>query len=446
MTQALKALTTACLIWAQVLFAAPFALVCNSTTNTVTVIDVATKAISETPFSISPGVDPVAIAITPDGSKAYVCNNGSDTVSVVDVATQSTIVTIAVGVLPQAIALTPDGSKAFVCNSGGNTVTIIYVPTNSVVAVPSVGLSPTAVAVSSDGSKAYVCNAGDNAISIIDVATNTVLPNTIIVGDTPEGVAFAPNGIKAYVCNSGDSTISVINVPTDTVSGTIPNVDHPSSVVFSLDSTKALVTNSVNNTVSFIATATDTVMAISGVGSTPACITLTPDGSKAYVGNVGDGTVSVVNVSTDAADPNSISVNAEPYGIAMTNVPPPLHVAAPKRFTGKIIRVEHSCSHPRKGTLVMRWSRSSTPQVTSYQIFRHRKQIATISASAPRVFRVTLYSKHLSKKRVSKRWIHKIAREYRIRAMAQSVASHLRYLKITAVKDVDALTADIYTS
>lgn len=436
----LKSLTAACLMSAQVVCATPFAFVCNSSTNTVSVIDVATHSLLGNPISISPGIDPVAIAITPDSTKAYVCNNGSDTISVIDTASGSVTSTISVGVLPKSVSFTPDGSKAFVCNSGANSVSIINVSTNSVLAVETVGTTPVAVAVSPDGTKAYVCNSGDNTVSIIDVGTNTVLGTTIAVGTTPEAVAFAPNGTKAYVCNYGGSSVSDINVSTDTVSNTIAGVDHPTSIVFTLDSSEALVTNAINNTVTCILTATDTIIVTPGVGSTPSAIALTPDGSKAYVGNVGDNTISIIDLPSNGVEPNTISVNPEPYGIAMSLIappPPPVDVLQPKKFLGEIVRVNPSCL--RKAILTMKWTASPTVGVDTYQIFKRHKIIASIPATAPREFRVDLSSKQLRKKKLSKKWVHHLEREYRIRAVANGVFSPYTYLKIKFVVDENPL-------
>ena len=51
--------------------------------NSVSVIDTATGLVSATITSVPP---PFAVAITPDGTKAYVTNFGSDTVSVIRIA------------------------------------------------------------------------------------------------------------------------------------------------------------------------------------------------------------------------------------------------------------------------------------------------------------------------------------------------------------------------
>ena len=252
---------------------------------------------------------------------------------------------------------------------------------------------------------------------------------------------------SAYVCNYGSSTISVIDVSTDTVSTTISGIDHPTSVIFTLDSSKAIVTNGINNTVTCILTASSTITATPGVGSAPSSIALTPDGTEAYVGNVGDSTISIVDVATDGVEPNVISVGPEPYGIAMTDVepvpppppppPPPTPINPPTKFVGEIIRSKNNCT--RRAILSMTWNASTTAGVDLYQIFRHRKKIASIPATGPLMFRTCLHSKHLMSRRLSREWIEHVENNYRIRAVANGIPSPLVRLKVTSIVNVDVL-------
>jgi YVTN family beta-propeller protein len=77
---------------------------------------------------------------------AYITNEGSNppTVSVIDTATNTVTATIAVGSNPLGVAMTPDGSKAYVANAGSNTVSGIDTATNTVTATIPVGVAPVA--------------------------------------------------------------------------------------------------------------------------------------------------------------------------------------------------------------------------------------------------------------------------------------------------------------
>ncbi len=65
--------------------------------------------------SIEVGERPLIPALSPDGSELWVPNQGSNTVSVIDVATRTVIATIGqLNVQPHAVAFTSDGQRVFV--------------------------------------------------------------------------------------------------------------------------------------------------------------------------------------------------------------------------------------------------------------------------------------------------------------------------------------------
>jgi YVTN family beta-propeller protein len=72
----------------------------------VRVINTQTNAVVGSPIAV--GSNPVGIAITPNGSRAYVTNNGGGTVSVINTQTNAVVGSpIAVGTSPRGIAITP---------------------------------------------------------------------------------------------------------------------------------------------------------------------------------------------------------------------------------------------------------------------------------------------------------------------------------------------------
>lgn len=54
-------------------------------------------------------------------------------VSVIDTATNEVIDIISVGNYPQAVAVSPDGIRAYVANTNDNTVSVIDTTTNTVI-------------------------------------------------------------------------------------------------------------------------------------------------------------------------------------------------------------------------------------------------------------------------------------------------------------------------
>jgi YVTN family beta-propeller protein len=86
---------------------------------------VAADAATEPKF-FKVGSAPEALAISPDGARAYVVNALSDSVSVIDTQTNKRAQPeIGVGFGPAAIAIAPDGSRAYVANGIEDTVAVL---------------------------------------------------------------------------------------------------------------------------------------------------------------------------------------------------------------------------------------------------------------------------------------------------------------------------------
>src|SRR5713226_2445261 len=73
--------------------AQPFAYVANCLSNNVSVIDATSNTVVAT---VSVGVSPVGVAITPNGTFAYVANLNSGNVSVINTTTNTVVSTILV--------------------------------------------------------------------------------------------------------------------------------------------------------------------------------------------------------------------------------------------------------------------------------------------------------------------------------------------------------------
>ncbi len=136
---------------------------------------------------------PTGLAFTPNGAFAYVGDyTNPGTVTVLAIPSNTVVATVQLGantVDPIKVAVTPDGTLAYVTNLGSNNVSVIDTASNSVIATVSVGTAPYGIAISPDGSLVYVGNLGDGTVSIISTSTNTVTA-TIPVGDG-SGIAMA---------------------------------------------------------------------------------------------------------------------------------------------------------------------------------------------------------------------------------------------------------------
>jgi YVTN family beta-propeller protein len=310
------------------------AYVSNSGDDTVSVIATATNTVTGT---ISVGVNPIVVAVSPDGNTVYVANFGSNTVSVISAATNTVIGTINVRVEPFGLAMSPDGGKVYVANFGANTVSVIATTTNTVTATIGVGASPIGVIVTPDGSTVYVANyTNAGTVSVITTATDTVTA-TINVGSLPDSVAVTPDGSTVYVVNYAMAgTVSVISTASKTVTGTINVGNFPNGLAVTPDGSTVYVANdNSSGTVSVIATGTSAVTATISVGNLPNSVAITPDGSVAYVTNEASNNVSVIATATNTVS-NSIGVGATPIRIAIGPVLQTLTVAETGSGSGQV--------------------------------------------------------------------------------------------------------------
>jgi YVTN family beta-propeller protein len=233
------------------------ALTTNQISNSVTVIDVATRKIES--HTIPVGSSPSGIAITPDGKLALVTNFDNDGLSIIDIAGRKVEQTIKAGKGPVGVAVTPDGSLAFVAEIWGDTVTVIDIATRQ--AEPQsigVGSGPTAIAITPDGKLALVTNTDPNAkgggqsVTVIDIASRQAEPAAIPVASFPQGIAITPDGSFAVVSNDGGNAVSVIDIASRRVIPNVISLGRPSNIALTPDGTTAITTSGFYGKVSFI--------------------------------------------------------------------------------------------------------------------------------------------------------------------------------------------------
>jgi sugar lactone lactonase YvrE len=160
------------------------------------------------------GMEPDAVAVTPDGHLAVVANLLGGTITPVDLRTTRALPAIAVGGHPDAVAVGgPRGSTALVADLQGASVTPVDLTTLTAGRPIDVGVEPDAIAVSADGRLAFVANFGDNTVSVLDVDAWRLL-QTLDIGFGPTGmaVASASDGRPPTVWVSGGSSIVPIAV------------------------------------------------------------------------------------------------------------------------------------------------------------------------------------------------------------------------------------------
>jgi YVTN family beta-propeller protein len=358
--------------------AQPFAYVANYGSNSVSVINTATNGIVAT---VPVGINPDALAVTPDRARVYVVNQTAcrdffqcefqfppppSNVSVIDTATNAVIATVTVGHFPIGIAITPDGTRAYVTNHGDGSVSVINTATN-LVAATITGLSgPTGIAITPDGTRAYAIGSR-SSVTVIDISTNTIkgsltLPLANLSAAT-NAIAITPDGTRAYVtaycfpytdtqdeCTDSLSYVSVIATATTTDIKDIRVDPGIWGVVISPDGTRAYVANGYTNSVLVLDTANNSPIATITLGphllgGEEYGIAITPDGTRVYVTNLEAGVVQVINTATNTIA-TTIGVGFGPVAVAIGGPTPTILLTALKaQFqAGNLPDIGHSFS------------------------------------------------------------------------------------------------------
>jgi YVTN family beta-propeller protein len=226
------------------------AYVTSSATDSVSVIDSATREVRGT---IPVGTGPTRVVMGRDGGRAYVANGGSDSISVIDVTTDTVTSTIAVGDSPSALALTRDGQWLYVMTATGQ-VDVVDTAANKVSSTIPLGAVGD-LAVTPDGARIYVAS---GLVYIADTATGTVLtsfaPEESPVADVYNsaiGIALSPDGASAYIATisynyrnggfSAGGSLLVVETSTDTITWTIDLGEVPGPITFTPDGSRAYV-------------------------------------------------------------------------------------------------------------------------------------------------------------------------------------------------------------
>lgn len=183
----------------------------------------------ETRREIPVGDMPAKVTFSRDGKRAFVANGMSDSVTVIDVATKAIEDTIAVGEGP--VGAWPGANNVmYVDNEAGKTLTAIHAVTLRVLRTYDLGFTP-ALAATAPGDELWVTDV-DNGRVAINMTTRDHEMGGVATGAASHGVAFSPDYATAYVTNQGAGTLSIIDTGAKRVRSTVKVGSKPSGVVF----------------------------------------------------------------------------------------------------------------------------------------------------------------------------------------------------------------------
>lgn len=217
----------------------------------LSLVNIATNTILAT-REFDDGINPRALAISPDGKKLYVASSntsgGDGRVWVIDTNTNATIQSL-YGVTPRGLSVSPDNERLYVSTTAGS---LLFIDTETLATTGGVSNVGEVFAVSNDGERVYTSSSG--VISTIDVATNAVIGTLTIGSSLSVGLAVSPDGQRLYVADYYRGLVAVIDTNTNTVVTTIPVDPVPSALTLSPDGTRLYVASSAGGTVAVIAT------------------------------------------------------------------------------------------------------------------------------------------------------------------------------------------------
>lgn len=195
--------------------------------GSVLVLDGATL---ETKMEIAVGDMPAEITFSRDGRYALVANGMSNSVSVIDVASKQVVKAIDVGNDPVGPWPGVDGIMYTDCEKG-MSISAIDPQTLSVVRTYDLGFMPGMVATPAGApGELWVTDADHGKLVFNSTAADTK-KGEVDVGAGAHGLGFSKTGATAYVTNQMAASVSVIDVQTHAVLKTISVGSKPNGLV-----------------------------------------------------------------------------------------------------------------------------------------------------------------------------------------------------------------------
>jgi DNA-binding beta-propeller fold protein YncE len=275
--------------------------VADSSSHTITAVGTSDLARRQ---SIDIKGAPIDIAITPGGALGLVVSAfwhrpGLD---LVDLAGARVLARLDVGIEPCAVAVAPDGRRAYVLNSGPDGTLVPVDLTNHSSGRPiAVGPHPRGVAVDPTRALAVVAVNGGGSVKLVDLDGCRVSA-TIATTEYPYRVALAPDSLTALVTHSGlgAQSVSVLNLGTGRVTGQLVTGPDPCCVAFAGDGRLGVVSDYAGAALTILDLANGGATSV-GVGHRPRGVAIAPSGDVAFTVNEFEGTVSSVDLGVQHA-------------------------------------------------------------------------------------------------------------------------------------------------
>lgn len=228
------------------------ALIANRAGKSVSVVSIqngSVKLVADVPM----GEQAAAVAIAPDGKRAFVCLNTVNKIAVLAIDGQAVTYDKALDIPsafnPYNIDITPDGKYVIASNTGAGTnnadaevVIEATGPHPHVVDVMSPGGGPEGFAISPNGKWAatplllgsgakdsdwFKTKGGELVLMSVGAGGKLTVTGRAKLGALPEGIAFSPDSTYLYVGNYSDRDLQVFRVNNGKPVQAGPNIKLP---------------------------------------------------------------------------------------------------------------------------------------------------------------------------------------------------------------------------
>lgn len=187
-------------------------------------------------------LSPHASPILKHGDQVFVVNTPADTVDVIDASSQIVVKRISVGIDPVAIALRPDGKEVWVSNHVSDSVSVIDTDPASLTFLQVIATvqeylqtsrttrfdEPVGIAFASN-EKAYVALSSENRIAVVNVTTRQVEKRLVL--DVQDPRAIVVRGDRLYVIPFESNNQTQISGCVDRIDGDLCTFDATEHVV-----------------------------------------------------------------------------------------------------------------------------------------------------------------------------------------------------------------------
>jgi YVTN family beta-propeller protein len=167
------------------------------------------------PAFLNPHVSPIVIS----GGLVFVANTPANTIDVIDARSRAVVARINVGIEPVSVAVRPDGREVWVANHVSDSVSVIDAdpasPTHLQVVATVQDFDPATKATRFDepvgiafagNAKAYVALSSENRIAVVNVATRSVEKHLEIPAQDPRAIVVRGDRLYVAPFESGNRT------------------------------------------------------------------------------------------------------------------------------------------------------------------------------------------------------------------------------------------------